>query len=1337
MIINSVLKGGSGDVVNAFGVGKASAAVKDDKVTLNYSATMLPYEITVTDSSFKTPTSNTGYSYNFTYCDRNRILMTAAIDTNYPLPVLLTRQEDGSFKYAKVLDTSSNIISPFADFQPFAMARLNGNAVYRLDKNNNLSNVGTTNYLPGSITYREDYKIACSGGSKPILLRNTGTYWEPITTSNLDINIKDAYTGYGLIGDKLIVLNRDKAYTYSYDEAGVTTLVGSSSLQSSGNYIFNFWCWFDNGTKLITSLGYNSSDNPPFGLTVWDVSVDESGIYGFVINESLQNQVLNCTAGQVGFVKNITRVDDKIYIWNEQALVVLQWNGTSFTQVERPFADYDYNGSFFINPIDKMAIMQVDGTSCVVRYLDALASQSYIATETEGGLFFPTTSLTGFTSKNNGGILDVQTILDPNATVPSYPDTYGLETTVNPGAANTDVVVPYGTGTNLNNANGATFFGFMPKSAVTFDKIYLTGRSDGGSASSTAKYLKLFIWDEVQQLYTFVACSTNTQTVPAGGQGEWEFETTQNLTANTYYGFAFSTDNTAAWSGLTGCGFRTQGAEAWLDNKLKCTTQTSNPPTSFLGFIPVFSFLYHGVKEGNVDISYGYYKSGDEYVKWKGVPPATLADVEGTKSTEMKLYLAQNGTQTVSVLTQTTPTLPKSHLVKDPVYLSDTLDYFMPNPYGLEPDIAYGYDIMPVEKPTLTANGTLGGDSFAVAATDQYSSTYAAWKCFTETNTDCWVSNASASTSNPIYYTIYNPEPVQINFIEMRNRSSSATEMLGDFVFQASNDGVTWEDIATFNNRNTTANASALFEIPEVRRYNYHRFKITSNASGVSGRVSIGHFSMFEMHAESDTPTGIVFVGAVSVSEGWQELGGVQYSMPKSVMKLKSLAIEGQAATTMYLWMMRSSNTVVSDVFANSLGIATILTGRQFATFLSREAGVQPHNTLQEFGQVPWEINTKIITGELGIDQAVFGPTYGYESEVATSPMIKITTDNKFQVYLSSDGQNWDISAPAAAKYGSVSANTAYWLKLGWTGSQYYFSYSTDGTEYTQLYTKDSTTPVWEYSYFPMIGNNMAAAVDKYFRGTVDLRETNYKENDQIVWSAYTVTPGNSTDFVVSVDAPANVDYSYKYLTVYLSNALDRFVEELEPEPDHEEEILTDNSDAVKMTYTVKEGGGCYLGVNPAGMHCYIFPFSKLPTSPYISEFPGVLPVVDSSFSWAKSSSARGYFGVYKDLGEGNTSSYAYGYGRYEMVGNRKSLRSTGPFVNYAENATSILSMQGLGFMITSYTKIPTGSRIILYRRDCPEVTDAAKIRQNSSSQFYILENSVVKIIYTPCDVLS
>lgn len=74
------------------------------------------------------------------------------------------------------------------------------------------------------------------------------------------------------------------------------------------------------------------------------------------------------------------------------------------------------------------------------------------------------------------------------------------------------------------------------------------------------------------------------------------------------------------------------------------------------------------------------------------------------------------------------------------------------------------------------------------------------------------------------------------------------------------------------------------------------------------------------------------------------------------------------------------------------------------------------------------------------------------------------------------------------------------------------------------------------------IQNNDKIPIGGSFYGKLDLWETNYKENDQIVWSAYTVTPGNSTDFVVSVDAPANVDYSYKYLTVYLSNALDRFV---------------------------------------------------------------------------------------------------------------------------------------------------------------------------------------------------
>lgn len=946
--------GGGGDVVSAFGIGQAKNYTTNDKVILNYASTMLPNQLEVTDASFTTDYDN--YWRNFVYCDRNRVIMMAKQSgTGNNMPVLFTRQADGSFKYAKTLSTTSSQFNGFIDVQPYALFRNTQNGIYRLDADNTLQPVSSSNTIPGTMTFNEDYTLACSGGSNPILLKNTGTNWEPITTSNLNITGKAATTAYGLIDNKIVVLYRDNAYTYTYTDEGVTTLLGTSSLQSYNNFSFPCWCWFENGTKLITGLGYNSSDNPPFGLTVWDVSVNDAGVYSFVINETLQNQVLNYTAGQVGWVKNIMRVDDKIYVWNDQGLVVLKWDGTSFEKVDRPFADYDYNGiyrlgNFFINPIDRMMIMQVEPTKCIVRYLDAPVGQSWIGSEPEGGLFLPSVSLTGFVQENNNGVLETETKLDPSATVPEYADTGGLTTTLTQGQEQFLNINTYGTQANANNANNITFFGFRPKTNTKFNQILINGRTDGGAATTTEKYLKLFVWDEEQNIYTFVACSTNTQTVAAGSQGEWNFEE-QNLTANTYYGFGFSTDNTAAWSGLTGCGVQTQATEEWLNTKLKCTTQTTNPPTSWFPYIPVVMFGYKGLFEGYYNIDYGYYKTGNQYIQWHGRPWATLANVEGAKAPTMKLYLAQNGSQTVPVITQTTPTLQNPYYLQD-VVLSNTLDYFLPeSPYGLAPSVTYGYDASSFTQPILMESGEVDGSTPASFST--YWDTFDSYKAF---DGDAATYFEVPQSITPFDLGFYYPKYINVTQVNLIFTSTSYIATAGKIQGCSDFYSDVWEDIGSFSDN--TSDALAITCTP-TKTYKYIRLYVTSH----SGAVRIQ-----QMEIEGSLP---FYGGDVTFSEGYRTYNDVRYQLGTKTTKTFSNVIVGDKATTMYVWLTRSGMATDFVVSVNA------------PSGVDASYNVQPiylNNDLTMFVEELEPTPTPIPTPEYGGSSiTITGSTSGYD----------------------------------------------------------------------------------------------------------------------------------------------------------------------------------------------------------------------------------------------------------------------------------------------------------------------------------------------------------------------
>lgn len=68
----------------------------------------------------------------------------------------------------------------------------------------------------------------------------------------------------------------------------------------------------------------------------------------------------------------------------------------------------------------------------------------------------------------------------------------------------------------------------------------------------------------------------------------------------------------------------------------------------------------------------------------------------------------------------------------------------------------------PFKQPLLTANGFLGGDSFAVAA--QSYSSYPAWYAMNSNNSDYW---HSGNYYSGIWYTFYNPEPIILEKISM------------------------------------------------------------------------------------------------------------------------------------------------------------------------------------------------------------------------------------------------------------------------------------------------------------------------------------------------------------------------------------------------------------------------------------------------------------------------------------------------------------------------------------------------------------------------------------------
>ena len=140
------------------------------------------------------------------------------------------------------------------------------------------------------------------------------------------------------------------------------------------------------------------------------------------------------------------------------------------------------------------------------------------------------------------------------------------------------------------------------------------------------------------------------------------------------------------------------------------------------------------------------------------------------------------------------------------------------------------YSDVPFTPPILTANGTIGGNAFAVYASSENSpKNYGAWRCFDDASTTYYWQSALTS---PVYYTIYNPTPIKISNIHLKNRSSSRRGWTSGSV-QGSNDNSNWTNIlSSWTNSAVTAGAEWDIAANSSVNYKYNRITFSSYVSG-------------------------------------------------------------------------------------------------------------------------------------------------------------------------------------------------------------------------------------------------------------------------------------------------------------------------------------------------------------------------------------------------------------------------------------------------------------------------------------------------------------------------
>ena len=169
-------------------------------------------------------------------------------------------------------------------------------------------------------------------------------------------------------------------------------------------------------------------------------------------------------------------------------------------------------------------------------------------------------------------------------------------------------------------------------------------------------------------------------------------------------------------------------------------------------------------------------------------------------------------------------------------------------------------------------------------------------------------------------------------------------------------------------------------------------------------------------------------------------------------------------------------------------------------------------------------------SGSTGYNQYIIGGggfTYGLYIYLNTGYVA---------VNLSSNGTSFDIWQTGGVY--QITYGQKYWYEIEFTGTQYKINYSTDGTNYTNISTINSSSinPLLINSFINYIGNSSDAA--RYFNGEIDLKDfkvyiddvlvftpdinTGWQDYDKVPLGKITLSSGTITE---AKTFPYNIDY--------------------------------------------------------------------------------------------------------------------------------------------------------------------------------------------------------------------
>jgi hypothetical protein len=180
--------------------------------------------------------------------------------------------------------------------------------------------------------------------------------------------------------------------------------------------------------------------------------------------------------------------------------------------------------------------------------------------------------------------------------------------------------------------------------------------------------------------------------------------------------------------------------------------------------------------------------------------------------------------------------------------------------------------------------------------------------------------------------------------------------------------------------------------------------------------------------------------------------------------------------------------TIVGNLTVNtSTGVAT---GFSLNNYLQLPTPFNPANQ-------PWEVQVKFSSDNISQSLALFH-SMPYKSGGIYGIVFDIE-DSKFVFGISINGSSWLFAQSGTY---TPQSNTVYWVKFGWTGTEYYLDYSTDGTNYTRDITYTSSTPAYQNNTATEFGLfSWNSYEGRYLNGPLYLEDCYIKINGLEWWN--------------------------------------------------------------------------------------------------------------------------------------------------------------------------------------------------------------------------------------------